>query len=233
MNTIDNFSSMMGVSDSFRQSATALTDDQKKQAQTILAQYHPESLTGQDAQAIFKQFMDSGIRPGKDLHDAIKGAGFDPYELRTMALNTIQASQASAQSTTLTDGQKKQVQGILSQFDPNALTTADAQSIFKQLQKAGIQPSKDLKGTIQSAGYNTNELASLAAPQAGQRHPVEAGAQGTTHSNGINTDALQRLSTILNQFDLKNMSADQQKSLMTQLDQAGLLQAGETINISA
>ena len=234
MNSIDGFGSMgglSGISANIGQSAS-LTDDQKNQVQAILSKYDPKNVTGQNAQDIFKQLMDAGIRPGKGLYDAIKSAGFDPHALRTMAFNSIQGTQNSTQGATLTDDQKKQVQSILSQFDPKSLTAADAQSIFKQLQQVGIQPGKGLKDTIQGAGFNTDQLAALAAPNEGHRLRHNENAQSAAETNGINTSALQTLQSILNQFDLKNMSSDQQKSLISQLDQAGLLQAGKTININ-
>jgi hypothetical protein len=232
MNSIDGFGSMMGISGSSRQ-AVSLTDDQKKQVQTILSKYDPKSLTAQDAQDIFKQLKDAGIKPGKDLRETMKAAGFDMHALRSMAFNAVQSDQNSTQGATLTDDQKKQVADILSKYDPKALTAADAQSIFKQLKDAGIQPGKDLKDTIQAAGFNTEQLASLAAPKGGHHHHHSEGTQASSQTSGINTSALQSLQSILDQYDLKNLSTDQQKSLMTQLDQAGLLQSGETINLSA
>jgi 3-methyladenine DNA glycosylase Tag len=231
MNSIDNINNMMGISSSYRQSAS-LTDDQKQQAQSILSKYDPKSVTAQDAQSIFKQLMDAGIHPGKDLRDAIKTAGFDPQNLRTMAFNAMQASHASPQDAALTDEQKKKVQSILSQYDPKSLTAADAQSIFKQLQQAGIRPGKELRDGIEAAGFNMPQLTSLAAPR-GETHPSFYGGNALEASpaKGINNSALQTLQSILNQYDLKNLNTDQQKSLMAQLDQAGLLQSGTTINV--
>jgi len=219
---------MVGAMGGFRQAA-ALTNDQKQTVQTILSKYDSKNLTAQNAQDIFKQFMDAGIKPGKDLRDAIKGAGFDPHELRSMAFQSLTANSESSQTTPLTIDQKKQVQAILSNFDPKNLTASDAQSIFKQLQQAGIQPTRDLKDTIKAAGFNPDQLASLAAPVAGQYGAV----QPQTQNQNINTSALQTLQSILNQYDLKNLTQDQQKSLMTQLDKAGLLQSGDIINIGA
>jgi hypothetical protein len=239
MNSLGGFGStqsLSGVMGGFRQSVQ-MTDDQKQQVQSILSKYDPQNLSAQNAQDIFKQIMDSGIKPGKDLRDTIKAAGFDPHQLRSMAFQSLSAGTENSQNATLTDDQKKQVQSILSQFDPKNPTAAGAQSIFKQLQQTGIQPGNDLKDSIQSAGFNIDQLVSLAAPnRTGHHLQHDNGSQGTqvaTRMEGINTSALQSLQSILSQYDLKNMSQDQQKNLVAQLNQAGLLQSGDIINIGA
>ena len=177
--------------------------------------------------------MNAGIKPGKDLRDTIKVAGFDPHQLRSLASQSLAAGAPPSQSTALTDDQKQQVQTILSKFDASNLTSASAQSIFKQLQQAEIQPGKDLKDTIKAAGFDMDHLASWAAPTSGQDHSRGGAERLQSHTQGINRSALQSLQSILGQYDLKNMTDDQQKGLLAQLDQAGLLQSGDIINIGA
>ena len=238
MNSIDGFGSMMGVSATWggSQKSAALTDDQKKQVQDILKQYDPNNLSAADAQKIFKALKDAGITPGKDLRDTIKSAGFNLHQLRTLANNGTEAAQASSQGATLTDDQKKTVQGILSQFDSKSLTAGDAQSIFKQLQQAGIQPGKDLVNTIQAAGFDAGQLASLAAPRGRHHHHQGGGTQdtqGTSQTSSVSLSSLKSLQSILGQYDLNNMNTDQETSLQNQLNSSGLLKPGESINISA
>jgi hypothetical protein len=238
MNSIEGFGSTQGLylsTGSSRPSAP-MSDDQKQQVQSILAKYDPKNLTTQNAQDIFKQISDAGIKFGKDLRDTVKAAGFDTHQLRAMAFQAASSPAGGSQTAPLTDDQKKQVQSILSQFDPKNLTATDAQSIFKQLQQAGIQPGKDLKATIEAAGFNPNQLSSLAAPNTGgvhhHHHHYDSGTvQGASAAQGVNPAALQSLQSILSQYDLKNLNQDQQKSLLTQLDQAGLLKSGDVINI--
>lgn len=244
MNSIDGFSSMMGMSgvgNGNRQS-TPLTDDQKNQVQTILSKYDPKNLTAQNAQDILSQLQSAGIKPGKDLRNLLKTSGFSMHELRSLAGNdgtqSTQTSQNSTWGATLTDDQKSQLQSILSQFDPKSLTASDAQSIFKQLQQAGIKPGSDLINTLQSSGYNPSQLASLAAPQGGHRHHHGGGGgtQGTSstsQSNSVSLSTLQSLQTILDKYNLNNMSSDQETSLQTELNQSGLLQSGQSINLTA
>ena len=139
------------------------------------------------------------------------------------------------QSQPLTDDQKSQVQSILSKYDPNNLTADDAKSIFKAFRDAGIQPGKDLMDTVQSAGFDASKLRELARPAGhhGHGHHHSQSSDSTNSSSGIDMNALQSLQSILSQYDLTNMSSDQQQSLVTQLGQAGLMNNGNMIDISA
>ena len=140
----------------------------------------------------------------------------------------------------LTDDQKSQVQSILSQYDSKNVTATDAKSIFKAFREAGIGPSPDLRDAISKAGFDAQQLRSLAQPEGSSgHHHHHHGAQGAGQSGtaasgqGLNTSALQSLQSILGQYDLTNLSDDQKSGLMTQLNNAGLLQSGYTINLSA
>ena len=157
----------------------------------------------------------------------------------------------------LTDDQKTAVQSILSQYDPKNLSSSDAQSIFKSLREAGVGPSPDLRQTLSKAGFDPQQLRQLIQPQDAQSSQDTAGADGTQaasghrrhhhHSGGtsstsgsastsgtsLNTSALQSLQSILGQYDLSNLTSDQQQSMVQKMNDAGLLQTGYSINLSA
>ena len=63
----------------------SLSDEQKTAAASILAQYDPDTLTGEDAKAINEAFRKAGIRRGADQREAIESAGFDPEKIRNLA----------------------------------------------------------------------------------------------------------------------------------------------------
>jgi hypothetical protein len=140
---------------------------------------------------------------------------------------------------TLSDDQKSQVQSILSQYDKNNLTAADAKAIFKAFRQAGIQPGADLKDAITAAGFNADQLRTLARPADGPRHGghhPEGAASSTSQtgaSSSLNSSSLQSLQQILSQYDLSNLSDTQESALVSQLNQAGLLQSGNLINVGA
>jgi len=139
----------------------------------------------------------------------------------------------------LTDDQKSQIQSILSEYDADNVTSEDAESIFNAFKEAGIKPGPGMKEAIESAGFDAEELRSLAFPngQNGQDGapppPPPDGAQGAQGSQSVSLSSLQSLQSILSQYDLSNLSSDDQESLLEQLNSAGLMKNGYTINLSA
>ncbi len=159
--------------------------------------------------------------------------------------STIQAYDATQQvsgtqgwgTQTLTDKQQSQVSSILSQYEPSNLTGSDAQSIMQALRKAGIPMGSGLRDAMKADGFDLKQVGSLAR-QAQQQDQDQQSSDATTSSSssgsdGINVSALQSLQSILSQYDLSNLSSDQQNSLTSQLQQSGLLQSGNIINLSA
>jgi hypothetical protein len=142
----------------------------------------------------------------------------------------------------LTADQKTTVQSILSQYDPKNITTADAKSIFKSLQEAGIRPNPEVSKMMTTAGFDPTQMRSLSevAGHHGHHHKTEqtdasssaSGASASTSS--VDSSNLQMLQSILSQFaDPTNTSSDQQTDLLSQLSNAGLMQSGSAVNVSA
>ena len=61
------------------------------------------------------------------------------------------------QSQPLTDEQKEKVSSILSNYDSSNMTTADIDSMKAEFKEAGINPSEDLKGIMEEAGFEVPE----------------------------------------------------------------------------
>jgi hypothetical protein len=134
----------------------------------------------------------------------------------------------------LTDDQKEKIQSILSQYDPSNITADDAKAIFKSFKDAGIQPAAGMKEAITTAGFDADKLRSLARPEGGPPpggQPSQTGS--TSKSKTLDVTSLQSLQTILSQYDLSNLSDNQQTDLLSQLNQAGLIQSGKLIDLSA
>jgi hypothetical protein len=229
----------MGISG--MQPSSPLTDEQKKTVQDILSNYDADNITATDAQSIFEKFKDAGITPTKGLKEAIESAGFDADNLRSLAFQGAQnatggmsgVSGFSSQASELTDEQKETVASILSKYDKDNLTAADAQSIFKELKDAGITPQKGLKEAIESAGFDSEKLRSLARPQNENQENYFWASQSQSSTSGVDTSALLTLQTILNQYDLASLTSDQQSSLFSQLKTTGLFQSGSLLNMGA
>jgi hypothetical protein len=126
----------------------------------------------------------------------------------------------------LTTEQKTQLQDILAPYDSSTITSEDAKDIFKALREAGIR-GPEVREAVQNAGFDADGLFKMAhgdMPMQGSKSQA---------SQQMNMEALQSLQSILSQFDLTDISATDQEDLMSQLGQAGLMQSGSVLNLSA
>lgn len=139
------------------------------------------------------------------------------------------------EAKSLTDEQKEKIAEILSNYDTDSITEEDAKAIFEAFKEAGITPCAGMKEAIEAAGFDGEELRSLAGLDQAPPPPPSSEIQGTGTSTTINQSALQSLQTILNDFDLTELSEEEQSELLTRLQDAGLLQyaSGLSIDISA
>jgi hypothetical protein len=137
----------------------------------------------------------------------------------------------------LTDEQKQTVTDILSKYDPENLTADNAKTIMKAFREAGIQPNRGLRETIESAGFDAKELLSMGRPAGAPKGPppggMPGGMSGDTQSTKIDQNSLKTLQSILNQFDLTDLSSEDEDSLVTQLQDAGLARTGLMIDLKS
>jgi hypothetical protein len=128
----------------------------------------------------------------------------------------------------LSDEQKAKVKELLSDYDPESMTAEDAKSLFKSLKEAGIK-GPGLREAIKEAGFDPEEVWSLGHD--GQKPPM--GGPGGEGTSKINASTLQALQSILDQYDLANLSEDSEKELMSQLSSAGLMRTGSVLDLQA
>ncbi len=142
-------------------------------------------------------------------------------------------------SRPLTDDQKSLVQSTLADYDSESLTADDARTILDTFRQAGIRPGKELRQAIQDAGFDEKKLLDLARPEGAPEGGPQGGLQGprgghrTNSSSSLDMSALQSLQSILNKYDLSSMSDEDETSLLTQLNNAGLVRTGYMIDLSA
>lgn len=65
--------------------ASNLTAHQRADLTSLLSKYDPNSLSSDDGKAIVSQIKELGIKPGKELRETLKAAGFNPGKLREAA----------------------------------------------------------------------------------------------------------------------------------------------------
>lgn len=130
----------------------------------------------------------------------------------------------------LTDEQKSLVQFTLAEYDSENLTADDAKKILNTFREAGIRPGKELRQAIEDAGFDEKQLLDLAGPEGGQKPPSSRGVQG---SSNVDVSALQSLQNILSQYNLSDLSADEETGLLDQLNNSGLVRSGYMIDLTA
>ena len=150
---------------------------------------------------------------------SIQGTGM------TAGMNPMRSMQS------LTDEQKQTIADILSQYDPENITEEDAKAIFQAFKDAGITPAKGMKEAIEAAGFNAEDLRSKGMPEKGGKMPPPPPPQESSSSTGMNISALQSLQELLNQYDLSNLSEEDQAQLYTQLQQNGFLNTGNVVDL--
>lgn len=143
------------------------------------------------------------------------------------AMSTMQMQMGSMrrqQNVALTDEQKSTVQDILSKYDAENLTADDAKAIFEEMREAGIPPGPGTKEAVEEAGFDLEPIKPKGTPP-----PTPQGGM----NQELDVESLQSLQTILNQFDLSNLSAEDEESLFTQIQSAGFMTPGNLFTIDA
>ncbi len=146
----------------------------------------------------------------------------------SMSINSIQGNMTHMgmhnPPKPLTDEQKIEVASILSNFDASSLTEDDALSINEAFREAGFKGGPGLRSAIEEAGFDAEEVRSLALPPQG---PPPAGGGAPS---GVNKEALSELLEILDMYDFDSMTSEQEEELVNQLKSSDLFFSGLLIN---
>ncbi len=144
-----------------------------------------------------------------------------------MNINSIQGSMPNMgmqnRPKPFTDEQKTEVASILSNFDAVSLTEEDALSINEAFREAGFRRGPELRGAIEEAGFDAEVIGSFAPPPYGPPPLGEAPGE-------VNIEAISELLDILANYDLENMTSDQETKLMDQLKSSELIFPGLLID---
>ncbi len=146
-------------------------------------------------------------------------------------MGSMMGAGMSFKSEPLTADQKSQIKSILSQYDPDKVTKEDAKSIFQAFKEAGIRPSPGMKEAIEEAGFDAEDLRAKGKPE-GPPPPPPRGA-GNNKSSGVNLSALKSLQDILSEYDLTNMTEEDESGLLSTLQQQGFMNPGIMIDLKS
>lgn len=128
----------------------------------------------------------------------------------------------------LSEGEKSTVASILEQYDPDSLSEEDVDAIKQQLQDAGITPSRELGTLIEEAGFDKEEFRPDGPPRGGPPRGGQGGAAGLVSEDGLKT-----LSSILEAYDVDNLSEDDVTTIQQQLAEAGFFGQGSVVDLGA
>jgi hypothetical protein len=128
----------------------------------------------------------------------------------------------------LTEEQQNKIQTILSQYDPENISTEDAKAIFQSFSEAGIKPARGMKEAIEAAGFDADDLRAKVIPEGGLSNIPK-----NSNNSRINLSALQSLQDTLSQFDLTNLSEDDATSLLSILQEQGFMNSGSMIDLKS
>ena len=82
-----------------------------------------------------------------------------------------------SENETLSSSQEETISSILSDYDADNLSKSDAQAIVSALQDEGIQASSELESAMAEAGFDAQEIGTLAGVGQGGTPPPAGGGQ--------------------------------------------------------
>lgn len=112
----------------------------------------------------------------------------------------------------LNDEQGTVVSDTLSQFDPQNLSTEDAQSIVAAFQDAGIKPGKALASAMEEAGFDAKQVGELAGVEKPKGPPPRPLSE---EQNSV-------IESVLSDFDAGDITEGDARTIVTAFQDAGI-----------
>jgi hypothetical protein len=148
----------------------------------------------------------------------------------------------------MNDETKQKVKDLLSQYDPENLSTDDMDSINQGLRDAGVRPSRELKSMLEDSGFDAKALGERARSQGGPGGPGgpgggpppggpppgggPGGPGGAGGGQPPSNTQLQQLGSVLEQYDLNNLSDDDRTAIGQKLSELGFSQSRSTVSFT-
>lgn len=137
--------------------------------------------------------------------------------------------QQSSQAAKLTTEQSDFVKETLSEFDPENLTSDDAQSIQAAFEEQGIAPTKELAELMGELEFDAKSIGDASRPE-GQRPPPPP--QNSLEQ--VNTDdVVSYLDELLEQYSSQLNDEDKDSILSAVQEKFGLSQGDSILSVKA
>ena len=131
--------------------------------------------------------------------------------------------------THVNKNQKALFQEIMVKYDAKNFSQTDFEAMGEELRQAGIGRTSEVKSMLEDAGFNIDQY-TKGGPAGMQGGP---GSGPGPVRGSINAQALQSFQEILGNYNLTNMSSEDQENLMTDLTSSGLMRTGIILDLTA
>lgn len=132
-------------------------------------------------------------------------------------------------SQPLSDEQKSLVQETLSNYDAENLSEDDAKAIMETFKEAGIRPGKELADLTSDLGFDAKTI----ADRAGLEPPQGPPPSPPGGEQSLNTEDLSALQSIIDDYDLNDLSQEEEEEILNQLEEAELInEEGSLISLT-
>ncbi|SDD81165.1 hypothetical protein [Kordiimonas lacus] len=129
----------------------------------------------------------------------------------------------------LSDDQKNLISETLSNYDPDTVSEEDAQAIVSAFKDAGIRPGKELASAMEELGFDARAVGELAGAERPKGPPPPKPGEG----QALNTEGLQTIEDILEDYDLTELSEEDEESILKAFEEAGLIgEEGSVFNLT-
>lgn len=148
-----------------------------------------------------------------------------------MNITSVQGTMPNMQQTGNTqepfsETQKAEVASILADYNVSTLNEEDALAINDAFREAGFKRGPELRNAIEEAGFDAEQLGSLAPPP--PTGPPPGGKPAA-----IDVEALTELQEILADYDLSNLTSDQEDEIANRIQSSGIEMKGLLVDQQA
>ena len=122
-----------------------------------------------------------------------------------------------AQQSKLTTEQSQLIEDTLAEFDPEALSASDAQSIVEAFKDAGIQPGAALEQAMSDAGFDARSVGDLAGVGEGGAPPPPPGGANMSQPLELDEELLSDLNELLNDYYSGELSDEEKETTLSSI----------------
>ena len=114
------------------------------------------------------------------------------------------------------------IKGVLSSYDPNNITEADAKTIVKEVRETGVAPGRPLTIVFASQGFDAQQVGNQAGIGEGQRPPPPPPSEQSGPRGQINTEALSALTLLVESKAGESITDEEWSSFYEDLEGQGI-----------